>query len=81
MRLDLDELQLLHDALDALRYEAQEDLADDVVGPAVARWCYETIDTCDDLSAKLEVVIDTIRNLENGDVACDIKLTPGLAKL
>lgn len=69
---------MLHDALDALRYEAQKDLDDDDVGPAVARWCYSTIDECDDLSAKLECVIDTIRNLENEDVAADIKLSPSL---
>jgi hypothetical protein len=78
MRLDLNELEMLHDALDALRYEAQKDLDDDDVGPAVARWCYSTIDCCDDLSAKLEVIIETVRDLENEDVACDVKLTPGI---
>jgi hypothetical protein len=81
MKLDYNELEMIHEALDALRYEAQEALDDDDVNPATARWAYETIDSCDDLSDKIEIVMETVKNLQDRDVACDISLTPGSAKL
>lgn len=77
MKLSLNELEMIHEALDALRHEAQEALDDEDVGPCTARWAYETIDECDDLSKKFEIVMETVKNLEDRDVACDIKLAPG----
>lgn len=77
MKLDYNELEMIHEALDALRHEAQEALDDEDVNPATARWAYETIDSCDDLTEKFEIVMETVKNLQDRDVACDIKLAPG----
>lgn len=81
MKFTLNELEMIHEALDALRHEAQEALDDNDVGPATARWAYETIDSCDDLSDKIEIVMETVKNLLDRDVACDIKLAPGSTEL
>jgi hypothetical protein len=81
MRLTADELEVIHEALAAFHYECVQALEDEDVGPRTALWAEQTMESCDEISDKIEIVIETIRNLDDRDVACDISLTPGSAKL
>lgn len=76
MRLTTNELELIHEGLAAFEYEAEQALEEDCNNPAICRWAKETIKMCEDISKKIENVIETIKNLEQRDVEADIILTP-----
>ena len=64
-----------------LAQEAEYELEVRSDNESICRWATETIEQAQKIQAKLEVIIDTLTNLENRDVACDVLLTPGLAEL
>lgn len=76
MRLTTNELELIHEALACFEYEADQALEIDYNNEAVCRWARETINMIRDLTDKLVIVIESIKNLEQKDVESDIILTP-----
>lgn len=81
MRLDRADLWLAQEGLDLIIQEAEYELEVRSDNESICRWATETIEQAQKIQARLEVIIDTLTNLENRDVACDVLLTPGLAEL
>ena len=81
MRLDRSDLRLAQEGLDFVIQEAEYELEMRSDNEAICRWANETIAQAQALQVKLEVIIDTMTNLDHRDVACDVLLTPGSAEL
>ncbi len=81
MRLDRADLRLAQEGLDYVIQEAEFELELRSDNEAICRWASKTIEQAQKIQARLEVIIDTLTNLENRDIACDVLLTPGLAEL
>ena len=77
MRLNRCDLRLAQEGLDFVIQEAEYELEMRHDNEAVCRWARETIGQANLIQEKLEIIIDTLTNLENRDVACDVMLTPG----
>ena len=77
MRLDRSDMRLAQEGLDFVIQEAEYELEVRSDNEAICRWARETIDQATKIQEKLEIIIDTLTNLENRDVACDVMLTPG----
>ena len=76
MRLTTNELELLHEALASFEYEAEQALEIDFDNEPVCRWARETVQMCRKLADRIEIVINTIKNLEEKSCDADIILTP-----
>ena len=76
MRLTTNELELLIEALASFEYEAEQALEIDYDNEPVCRWARDTIKMCQDLSDRIEIIIETIKNLEERSCDADVMLTP-----
>ena len=81
MRLTAEELEVVHEALACFHYEAEQALEQDYNNPAVCRWAENTMEIIDNLSDKIVTIMETIKNLEQKDVAAEVKLSPEFTDL
>lgn len=76
MRLTRMQLKLLQEGLELLIADAEETLEHCHNNRPVCQWANETIDDSSRIHEKLQIVIETIQNLEERSCDADIILTP-----